>query len=161
MMVNSKSYDFEGWLKTIEQNQLHLPPVHRNWMLKMDGVESEMAYERLSTKKLMAGERADIARRAFENLNFCSQYGCAPPPPLVALVALLLGADKPKRSQIRDREKFARAVEFKAANPDASATAIKKAVGADTRQINRWLSDPHFDAYVKAATMRPDFVIAK
>ena len=150
-MRTDETSDFDAWVTETQRNRRDLDQPgqsqNRMSMLKLNSFEAVLAKERLSTERIESGAKADIVRRAFVHLQFCTRYGVAPPPALTDLVGVLMGV-KSKRNQVKDQVKFIRAYQFVAENPKASPTAIKKAIGVDSRRVKTWLKDPLFAASV-------------
>ncbi len=95
-------------------------------------------------------ERADIQRWVSERLDACFLFQEPPPLNLVRLNRLLIGVSEKPRATVKNRGKWRAAAAYKARNPEASASQIRKAIGYDQlTQIKKWLGSPEFKKKVE------------
>jgi hypothetical protein len=115
--------------------------------------DSRAALERLAARTpLKPGELADIKRSAVEDLNCAALVMQAPPPAaLVELLAKLVGV-KSKQRAVRNPVMFQKAAAHLAANPNATASAIRRAIGGDFGTIKEWLANEEFRGLVRLYT---------
>lgn len=95
-------------------------------------------------------KRNDVARWAVQQLARATSLGRPAPGPLIELFARLLGVGtQPRAGKLRNKEAFRAAARHVAKDPDATPSAIARAINYDQKaQIKKWLLDPRFSKAV-------------
>ena len=108
--------------------------------------------------EILAGTRsgnfvkADVKRWVLRHMKLCSETFEEPAPAsLVALAAKLMNVKAAPRKAVKNREKWNAVAQYVADNPEATVSAIRRAIGYDQPAvIKRWLVSPEFIHEVNA-----------
>jgi hypothetical protein len=124
-------------------------------LFALDGLEGIASQARALLDGEIVERRAVVNRWIVRSLDLCARTFCCPPPPeLVELVARQLGVAGTARDERQNWQKFVAAAHYVAANPEATASQIARAIDYDQKQqIKRWQADPEFDELVKLARL--------